>query len=256
MTGVLRVFESAGPPVADLAFEADMLAAASEGAAGLLVSSWPGTTLVLGYGQDPAEVDLARARAAGIPVLRRLSGGAGVIHRHDLGVSLALPAGHGWARGVVGLYDRFLTPVERALRSLGAPVVRPERPRRASRVRSPVCFEDQLSDTLLRGGRKVVGCAQIRRRGGVLVHAAVLLGLDAGLYEELFGVDRARIAAALGSAVDGAEPGPVGRAVATELASALGLEARVEPRPAPSDAALAVYGEARWAPVSVAELSA
>jgi len=255
MTGVLRVFDSAGPPVADLAFEADMLAAAAGGAVGLLLSSWPGTTLVLGYGQDPADVDLERARAAGIPVLRRLSGGTGVIHRSDLGVSLALPAGHDWARDVVGLYGRFLAPVERALRALGSPVCRPERPRRASKVRSPVCFEDQLSDTLLRDGRKVVGCAQIRRRGGVLIHAAVLLGLDAALYEHLFGVDRGRVAAALGPALEGADPTVAGRAVAAELASALGLAPVSEPRPEPSDAALAVYREARWAPVPVAELS-
>ncbi len=255
MKGVLGVLESVGPPVADLAFEADMLAAAAEGAIRLLVSSWPGTTLVLGYGQDPADVDLARARAAGIPVLRRLSGGTGVIHRDDLGVSLALPAGHEWARDVVGLYGRFLAPLERALRSLGAAVVRPERPRRASKVRSPVCFEDQLSDTLLRDGRKVVGCAQTRRRGGVLIHAAVLLGLDAGLYEELLGVDRARVAAALGAAVDGGNPAAVGRTVAAEIAAALGLEPAFEPRPAPSDGALAIYGEARWAPVFVTDSS-
>ena len=55
-------------------------------------------------------------------------------------------------------------------------------PKKAGSRRSPICFEDQTSDTLLVDGKKVVGCAQTRRRQSVLIHAAVLLGLDEALY--------------------------------------------------------------------------
>lgn len=253
MTATLAVYRSAGPPVEDLAFEADMLTRAADGETLVLLSSWAATTVVLGYGQDPAEADLEWCRAQHVPVLRRLTGGTGVIHRRDLGVGLALPAGHPWARDVHGLYGHFLDVLEPALNALGAGVARPAAPRRAARVRSPVCFEDQLADTLLRDGRKVVGCAQTRRRGAVLVHAAILLGLEPALYQSVFGVAAGRIAAGLGAAVEGGDPATVGSAIVAGLAAALGAEVRADPRPTPSAAALAVYDEPRWAPVRVAE---
>lgn len=251
---VLSVFHSAGPPVADLAFEADMMARAARGEALLLLTSWPGTTVVLGYGQDPADADLVWCRAHGVPVLRRLSGGTGVIHQHDLGVGLALPAAHRWARDVHRLYGHFLDVLEPALAALGGgDVRRPATTRRASRVRSPVCFEDQLADTLVRGGRKVVGCAQTRRRGAVLIHAAILLGLEPALYEAVFRVPEERIAAALGAALDGCEPAALGREIAARLGRTLECEPLEGHRPEPSAAALSVYDDPRWAPDSVAD---
>jgi len=184
----LNVMESTGPPVEDLAREAWLLERAAEGEVSLLLTSWEGPVVVLGFGQRPEDADLEWCCSQGLPVLRRLTGGTGVVHRGDLGVGLALPQVHPWAKGIIGLYGRFLDVLEPALTAVGAEVSRLAEPRRGSRVRSPVCFLDQLSDTLVVDGRKAVGCAQTRRRGGVLIHAAVLLGLDAGLYARIFDV--------------------------------------------------------------------
>ncbi len=166
-----------------------MLDRAADGRCSVLVTSWPGPVVVLGYAQPPDDVDLDWCRDREIPVLRRLTGGTGVIHRGDLGVALAMPANHQWAEGIVGLYERFLDVVEPALVELGSSVERIDEPRKGGRVRSPICFEDQLADTLVVDGRKAVGCSQTRRKGGVLIHAAILLGLDADLYARVFGVD-------------------------------------------------------------------
>ena len=139
----LEAFRSQGPPSHDLAFEADLLDRASRGRCSALVTSWPGPVVVLGYAQKPGEVDLEWCRRNEIPVLRRLSGGTGVIHRGDLGVALALPKEHPWSEGIVELYDRYLDVLEPALVAVGARVERVVEPRRGSRVRSPICFEDQ-----------------------------------------------------------------------------------------------------------------
>jgi len=246
---VLEIYEGSGSPVDDLAFEAWMLERASAGQPCASFTSWPVPVLVLGYAQDPADVDLEVCRALAIPVLRRITGGTGVIHSGDLGFGLALPASHAWAAGVVGLYGRFLDVLEPGLRAAGAAVERRVDAPRAARVRSPICFEDQLSDTLLVGGRKVVGCAQARRGGAVLIHAAVLLGLDAGLYGRLFRVDPARVRAALAAALPGADWRELGRSVAARFGEALGLAARPTPRPALPDRFRAVYDQPRWAPL-------
>jgi lipoate-protein ligase A len=245
----LQVYESPGPPADDLAREAWLVERAAEGEVSLFLTSWTGPVVVLGYGQPSADVDLEWCREQEVPVLRRLTGGTGVIHAGDLGVGLSLPAGHPWAQGIIALYGRLLDAIEPALRSLGGRAARLADPARASRVRSPICFLDQLADTLMVDGRKVVGCAQTRRRGAVLVHAAVLLGLDAGLYARVFGIDAHEVRAGLAPALEGGDWRALGARIAGELADALGavlVHRKLEPVP---DRLLEPYRTERWAPV-------
>ena len=246
----LGVYRSPGPPREDLAREAWLLDRAADGELSLLLTSWEEPVVVLGYSQKPEEADLEWCRRNGIPVLRRLTGGTGVIHRRDLGVGLFLAEDHPWAAGVVDLYGRFLDVLGPALRSLGAEVSRLDEPRHASRLRSPVCFLDQLSDTLVTGGRKAVGCAQTRRRGAVLVHAAVLLGLDARLYERVFGVPADEVRSGLAPALTGVDAATTGKVIAGALAEALGRDLEwCEPESIPARY-LEPYANDRWMPVS------
>lgn len=243
------VLTSTGPASHDLAFEADMLDRAASGHCSLLAASWESPVVVLGYAQPPDDVDLEWCRDRGIPVLRRLTGGTGVIHRGDLALSLALPKDHPWAASIVGLYDRFLEALEPALAGLGSAVDRVENPAHATRVRSPICFEDQLADTLIIDGHKAVGCSQTRRKGGVLIHAAVLLGLDAALYSRVFSVEEDRVERRLAPALEGVGWRDVADAAIGRLASGLGAEPIRDERPRPTDEAMNSYVLERWSPV-------
>ena len=226
---------------------------AAGGRISVFLTSWKGPVVVLGYAQKSEEADLEWCRGQGVPVLRRLTGGTGVIHRGDLGVGLALPMQHPWAKGIVGLYGRFLEVLGPALRSLGSEAMRLANPTRASRVRSPICFLDQLSDTLVVDGKKAVGCAQTRRSGAVLIHAAIQLGLDPGLYARVFGVDEDEIRSGLSPALPGANWRQVGDAVVNGLSDALGLDARMrslEPLPGRY---LEPYRTVHWSPAMQGE---
>ena len=242
----LVVYTSEGPARHDLAFEAQMLDDAAAGRCSVLVASWPDPVVVLGYAQKPEDVDLEWCRKNAVPVLRRLSGGTGVIHRRDLGISLALPADHPWAKGIVDLYDRFLGALVPALVAVGGAVERVIQPAHATRVRSPICFEDQLADTLVVDGRKAVGCSQTRRKQAVLIHAAVLLGLDAEAYARVFRVEAGRVLGALSPAITGVSWRSVARAVVARI----GLDLELQPvwfeRPVPRDEFLEVYDRKRW----------
>ncbi len=222
---------------------------ATEGHISAFLTSWAGPVVVLGYAQKAEEADLEWCRGAGIAVLRRLTGGTGVIHNGDLGVGLALPMHHPWAKGIVGLYGRFLDVLGPTLHSLGAEVSRLAEPAHASRVRSPVCFLDQLSDTLVVDGKKVVGCAQSRRGGAVLIHAAIPLGLDVELYARVFGVNVDEIRSGLAPALQGVDWRQVGDAVVEGLADGLGLEAHRCPLEPVPDRFLEPYQTSRWSPV-------
>jgi len=239
-----------GPPREDLAFEEELLAMAAAGRPALFAYTWPRPTAVLGYGQPVEDIDLEACRRLQIEVLRRITGGAGVVHSGDLAVSLALPASHPWAGRIAGLYDRFLGALGGALGDAGAEVRRPDPPSAKSRRRSPICFEDQAADTLTIGGRKAVGCAQARRKAAVLVHAAILLGLDADLYAAVFGVDAERIRRALAPAVTGVTPDDLAGRIARRLGEALDLAPRPPEAPPVADRFLDRYRDPHWAPLT------
>lgn len=249
----LQVIHGGADPASDLALEALLLERAADGVPRLLACSWREPVAVVGYAQDPADLDLAWCRRAGVPVLRRLTGGTGVVHRRDLGVSLVLPAHHSWGVTIRSLYGRFLDALGGALRAAGSGVERPVLETPARLGRSPICFEDQLAETLVIGGRKAVGCAQARRRTAVLVHAAVLLGLDVGLWARVFGVPEGRIRAAMAPALEGAAPLDLAGTVAAHLADALGAEAVERPAPEIPEVIARRYRDRRWAPHLTAE---
>ncbi len=178
--------------------------------------------VVLGYGQPETDVDGAFCVGRGIPVFRRPTGGTGIVHRRDLALSLVLPADHPWAASVRSAYDGLVEAIAGVLRRLGHPVERPPAaPVRSCRERSPVCFEDVLSETLTFGGRKVLGCAQARRRGGVLVHAHLHLDPDPALYAAVFRVPREGVAAAVGGLGGGLERATLAEALTGGIAAAV-----------------------------------
>ncbi|MBM4396642.1 MAG: lipoate--protein ligase family protein [Deltaproteobacteria bacterium] len=246
----IEVFRSfGGMPDRDLAFEEVQIARARGGAPSISLYSWGRPVLVLGYGQDPASVDLAACRALGVPVRRRVTGGTGVLHTGDLAVSLALPADHAWARGIRGLYGRFVDSIAASLHGLGARVEKPADLPAGRPVRSPICFEALDRETLLVGGRKAVGCAQARRSGAVLVHAVLLLGLDADLQARVYGVTPDRIRAALAPVPvpDSCRP-LLPDALTDAITFAIGLRPEpAVPPPLPPDLA-GRYADPRWAP--------
>ncbi len=190
-------------------------------------------TVVLGYAQDEKEADLGACRRMGLPVLRRLTGGTGVLHEESLSLSLGLPAGHPLAASVHGLYGAFVSVVEGVLSSLGVPVRRWGPADGSPRRRSPLCFEDHLGETLLLDGRKVLGCAQTRRLRAVLVHGVLPLSLDAEAAAAVFRIDPQRVRAAMAPL-----PLPAGvspRLLGERLAGAFGafLGAGLRPLPPP-----------------------
>jgi lipoate-protein ligase A len=238
-----------GDPAQDLAREELLLQAASEtGRPGGFLCRWSRPALVLGYGQEASTVDLAACRRLGVPVLRRATGGTGVLYDGDLAISLALPSGHPWSTTIGGLYDAFVESIRSSLAARGVTTERGAG-RAPAGERSPICFEDHLAETLALDGRKLLGCAQARRREGVLVHGALLLGVDAALQGQVYGVSRARVERILGRVPPEAYPSPeaLARSLAQGLASALGeAPAEFSPPPALTDALAVRTSDPKW----------
>ncbi len=233
-----------------LASEEVLLERATAGEPCLFAYTFVRPTLVLGYGQSPSPgIDLDACREQGVRVLRRMTGGTGVLYTGDLALSLALPSGLPWSRSIASLYEGFVGAIQAGLASTGVHTERARADPKASGLRSPICFEGRSAETLLLGGRKLLGCAQSRRREAVLVHGALLLGLDSGLQSRVYGVPQERIEALLGHVPkrSGRTAPELANAIAEAVAAGLGEPPPIPEPPPPLPASLlGRHNDPKW----------
>jgi lipoate-protein ligase A len=159
----------------NMAADEVLLEAACAGVASLRFYGWYEPTLSLGYFQSH-RVRREDPRLAGLPYVRRPSGGMALVHHHEITYALALPAGPPWL-GREPWLRRMHRIIAAALDKLGA-AVRPAGPADEGRA-GPLCFHHFTAGDLLLGGAKVVGSAQrqVRSKGraALMQHGGILL---------------------------------------------------------------------------------
>jgi lipoate-protein ligase A len=141
----------------------------------LRLYQWRPPCLSLGYAQKSSDVDFARLEQNGWEVVRRLTGGRAILHTDELTYSVILPADHPLVAGdVIESYRRISQALAAGLNILG---LQPEADKRAERgnFSGAVCFETPSHYEITVHGRKLVGSAQVRRKGGVLQHGSLPL---------------------------------------------------------------------------------
>jgi len=148
-------------------------AAAEHGIASLRFYGWSPATLSLGYFQSVS----ARhddARLAALPFVRRPSGGAALVHHHEVTYALAVPPGREWHIG--GPWMPCMHElIARALAGLVAGQVVPATADATRQDGETLCFQKWTLGDLLCRGFKVVGSAQRKYRGALLQHGSILL---------------------------------------------------------------------------------
>jgi lipoate-protein ligase A len=133
---------------------------------------WREPTVSLGYFQKEDDPVLA-SRFAGLPRVRRLSGGGALLHDREITYSIALPDGHPLADSPTLLYDQVHAALVKLLNDLGAPAhVRGEK---RDQPEPFLCFGRGDPRDIVLAGHKIVGSAQRRRKGAILQHGALLL---------------------------------------------------------------------------------
>ena len=153
--------------------------------ASLRFYTWAVPTLSLGYFQGHAD-RLADPLLAGVAWVRRPTGGAAILHHHELTYALALPASHPAAQTPSELYRRVHEGIAAALGDLDLGPVRPRGQVEgipAAGRRPLLCFQDRDPEDLVLSGSKIVGSAQRRRRSAVLQHGSILVSRSARVPE-------------------------------------------------------------------------
>lgn len=141
---------------------------------------WEPPCISLGRHQSLREIDEARARAAGVDVVRRPTGGRAILHTDELTYSVAGPTTEPRLQGaVLDCYLRLSEAITEGLERLGVHVYKAEAGARAGANVSAACFEvPSAYEILTLDGRKVVGSAQVRKRDWMLQHGAIPLWGD------------------------------------------------------------------------------
>lgn len=160
-------------PAENLALDEALLDDCDTGSGGQTLRFWEPTEVfvVVGYGNSvPQEVELDACVSAGIPVLRRCTGGGTVVQMPGVlnyNLVLRIPETGplstltGTNQFIMGRLREALAP----LAGLGE--------RLSVRGISDLCFDE----------RKVMGSAQRRKRGALVFHGSLLLEADLNLIE-------------------------------------------------------------------------
>ncbi|WP_419950239.1 lipoate--protein ligase family protein [Candidatus Palauibacter sp.] len=220
----------------NMAFDEAMLEYAAEGRTLVRFYGWEPWCVSLGRNQPaPARLRGRRPRdiRPGVDAVRRPTGGRSVFHGPEITYAFACPdRAWGGPKQVLRTVHRALAD---GLRSLGVPLDDP--PEGAVNTGSPepfalspaACFREPAPGELTVGGRKLVGSAQRRRRGGLLQHGSILIEdrqaladlEDAGGLAQSRGVPERGLAIGLREALS-ATPDP--RAIVPRLEEALTRE--------------------------------
>lgn len=163
------------PGAANMAMDEWLMESVRRGGAPTLrLYGWNPPCLSLGRNQPTGPLDRDRLRAAGVEVVRRMTGGRAVLHDRELTYAVVVAARTlGSPRTAYGRIHEILVE---ALSRSGWPV-RMAAPGGAS---TPIpstapCFAEPVAGEILLGDRKLVGSAQVHIDGVLLQHGSVLL---------------------------------------------------------------------------------
>jgi lipoate-protein ligase A len=146
----------------------------------LRLYGWSPPAFSLGRFQKPEEVlDLERCAGAGIPVVRRVTGGGCIFHAEELTYSIICTPGQ--ISDIIGVKESFRRLcgfLLLAYRKIGlSPAFAIDAPQRPVSLgeRTPLCFAGTEEYDILVDGRKLGGNAQRRTRGIIFQHGSIPL---------------------------------------------------------------------------------
>ena len=152
--------------------------------------TWNPATLSVGYFQRlKKEIDIDKVKEKGFGVVRRQTGGRGVLHDKELTYSVIVPESHpNMPSTITEAYRVISEGLLEGFKLLGfdayfaIPRSKEER-EKLKQPRSAVCFDAPSWYELVVEGRKIAGSAQTRQKGVILQHGSLLQDVDV---DELF----------------------------------------------------------------------
>ncbi|MDR3685560.1 MAG: biotin/lipoate A/B protein ligase family protein [Coriobacteriia bacterium] len=137
---------------------------------------WARPTVTLGRFQDAAGVDGGLCAREGIDVVRRYTGGRGVLHDDELTYSIVVGVDDGVPRGTAASYRMLCSALAETYRLLGVDAALTARPRGDGS--SAACYLHATPADLSLGLAKLSGSAQVWTADTVLQHGSFARSRD------------------------------------------------------------------------------
>jgi len=150
----------------------------------LRLYSWARPTVTLGRFQDASGVDRALCAEQGIDVVRRFTGGRGVLHDDELTYSIVAGLADGIPKGTAASYRMLCGGLVEAYRLLGVEAALTARPRGSGS--SAACYLHATAADLSLGAMKLSGSAQVWSGETVLQHGSFVIARDVALEAAVF----------------------------------------------------------------------
>src|SRR5439155_9541566 len=155
-----------------MALDEVLLRSAQSGTASLRFYGWSEPTLSLGYFQSE-ELRHSDPVLAVLPYVRRPTGGATLVHHHEVTYALALPAGRSWQQRGSWL-ERMHAIIAGSLKPWRV-TARLHEITDTKPFTGVLCFQHHAPGDVMIGTAKIAGSAQRKQRGALLQHGAILL---------------------------------------------------------------------------------
>ena len=137
---------------------------------------WQPSAISIGYSQKlKEEINIDMCKKQGINFVRRLTGGKAVLHDKELTYSIILDE-KTMPKTILESYKFISKGLLLALQKIG---VNAEMRNEIDKSDvSAICFSEPSYYEIVVNGKKIVGSAQVRKKGKILQHGSVLIDVD------------------------------------------------------------------------------
>jgi lipoate-protein ligase A len=184
----------------NMAVDEELLARAQAGETVpvLRLYTWNPPAVSIGRFQDiEASVNAEACKGLGVDIVRRITGGRAVLHRHELTYSIIARIDDPlFPPSVLGTYKIIATGLLAGLKNLGISAEMVSRGGRHAalvekKAKDPACFSSPSWYEILVNGKKIIGSAQRRLANAFLQHGSILIDYDPRLEAEVIPGDGA-----------------------------------------------------------------
>lgn len=142
----------------------------------LRIYGWARPTVTMGRFQKLESVDMEACRDSGCDVVRRATGGRGVLHDDEVTYAVVASVEDGISREVKGSYAQIAEALAHAYRAFGVDAIVTDGAKGSAN--SGACYLATTQADLSVAGRKVSGSAQVWVGSTVLQHGSLLRSRD------------------------------------------------------------------------------
>jgi len=142
--------------------------------------TWEPYCLSIGHAQKVSEIDVDSLYSLGWDIVRRPTGGRGILHADELTYSITAPENYtGISGSIIDSYRMISSGLIIGLKNIG--IHANSKPKDVSKKylsKDPICFQYPSDYEITFEGKKLIGSAQARRHKGILQHGAIPLHGD------------------------------------------------------------------------------